>query len=226
MEINKRPTRLGRPPKQEMRNTRERILDAAIELFARQGIAGTSLRQIAQAVGIKESAIYAHFEGKEALCPAIFAQFGPPAAVVDELLGPDPSTIARTRPEIVLRDMAQRVIERWNEPRARLFLSLTLREGMGGSTPLMRPAKQHILEQFAPIMQQWMEQGFIRKDVSPEQLIWEFLAPLMLIRISYWHAQATEEEVELGHHLANRHLDYFLRIALVNLTENPQEKEQ
>jgi AcrR family transcriptional regulator len=209
-----------------MRNTRERILDAAIELFARQGIAGTSLRQIAQAVGIKESAIYAHFEGKEALCPAIFAQFGPPAAVVDELLGPDPFTVALVRPEIVLRDLAQRIIERWNEPRARMFLSLVLREGMAGKFELMRPLKQHVLEQLTPIMQRWMEQGFIRNDVAPEQLIWEFLAPFTLIRISYWHAQATEEEVELGHGLANRHLDYFLRIALVNKTENSQEKEQ
>ncbi|GHO98335.1 hypothetical protein KSF_083830 [Reticulibacter mediterranei] len=220
MEINKRPTRLGRPPKHEDRNTRERILDAAIELFARQGIAGTSLRQIAQAVGIKESAIYAHFEGKEALCPAIFARFGPPAAVVDELLASDSSTIARSRPEVVLRDMAQRVIARWNEPQARLFLSLLLREGMGGSEALMRPAKQLVLDLLTPIVRQWMEQGLIRKDFPPELLIWEFLAPLTLIRISYWHAQATEEEVELGYRLAERHIDYFLRIALIDKTSN------
>jgi AcrR family transcriptional regulator len=220
MEIQKRPARLGRPPKHEDRNTRERILDAAIELFARQGIAGTSLRQIAQAVGIKESAIYAHFEGKEALCPAIFAQFGPPAAIVDELLASDPSAVAQSRPEGVLREMARRVIARWNEPRARLFLSLALREGMGGSAALMRPAKQHILEQLTPIMQQWMEQGWIRKDFGPEVLIWELLAPLVLIRISYWHAQATDEEIELGHRLAERHIDYFLRIALLDKTDS------
>lgn len=220
MEMNKRPARLGRPPKHEERNTRERILDAAIELFARQGIAGTSLRQIAQAVGIKESAIYAHFEGKEALCPAIFAQFGPPAAVVDELLASDPSTIAQSRPEIVLRDMAQRVIALWNEPRARLFLSLLLREGMGKSAALMRPAKQHILERLVPIVQQWMEQGLIRKDFPPEVLVWEFLTPFTLIRIAYWHAQATEEDIELGHRLAERHIDYFLRIVLIDKTDN------
>jgi AcrR family transcriptional regulator len=222
MEIQKRPARLGRPPKHEDRNTRERILDAAIELFARQGIAGTSLRQIAQAVGIKESAIYAHFEGKEALCPAIFARFGPPAAVVDELLAvSDPSsTIVHSRPEVVLREMVQRVIARWNEPQARLFVSLLLREGMGGSAALMRPAKQHILERLTPIMQQWMDQGLVRKDFAPEVLIWEFLTPLTLIRISYWHAQATEEEVEHGYRLAERHIDYFLRIALIDKTNN------
>src|SRR5689334_15909579 len=129
MEMNKPPSRLGRPPKQEARNTRERILDAAIELFAAQGFAGTSLRQIAQAVGVKESAIYAHFESKEALYRTIFEQIGPPVAIVDELLGSDLSTIAQLDPETVFREVARCTIERWNEPRARLFICIALREG-------------------------------------------------------------------------------------------------
>ena len=44
MERHQRATRLGRPPKQEARNTRERILDAALERFAAQGYAAASLR--------------------------------------------------------------------------------------------------------------------------------------------------------------------------------------
>ena len=98
MEMDKRRTRLGRPPKQEARNTRECILNAALELFAAQGFAGTSLRQIARTVGIKESAIYAHFESKEALYRTIFEQFGPPVAIVDEILGSDLSVIAQREP--------------------------------------------------------------------------------------------------------------------------------
>jgi hypothetical protein len=65
-----------------------------------------------------------------------------------------------------------------------------------------------------------MEQGWIRKDFGPEVLIWELLAPLVLIRISYWHAQATAEEIELGHRLVERHIDYFLRIVLLDKTDN------
>jgi AcrR family transcriptional regulator len=46
---------------------RERITDAAAELFLHDGYAQTSLREIAAAAGIKAGSIYYHFDSKEAL---------------------------------------------------------------------------------------------------------------------------------------------------------------
>jgi AcrR family transcriptional regulator len=229
MEMNKRPSRLGRPPKQEGRNTRERILDAAIKLFAAEGFAGTSLRQIAQAVGIKESAIYAHFESKEALYRTIFECMGPPVVIVDDLLGTDCSAIEQLDPEALLRKVARCVIEHWDEPRARLFICLALRESASQTTledALLPPTIEQVLKRLASVMQQWIEQGLIRGDFSAEHLAWELLAPLATIRVSCWHAQATEEERALGHHRANLHIEYFLRTVLIHETDNLQEKEQ
>lgn len=45
--------------------TPDQILAAAARLFGQQGYAATTLRQIAQAVGIQAGSIYHHFEGKE-----------------------------------------------------------------------------------------------------------------------------------------------------------------
>jgi AcrR family transcriptional regulator len=50
---------------------RARVLDAAAELFVRQGYVGTTLRQIAAAAGIKAGSIYHHFESKESLFVAV-----------------------------------------------------------------------------------------------------------------------------------------------------------
>jgi AcrR family transcriptional regulator len=52
--------------------TRERILDAAIELFARDGYQGTSIVRIERAVGLTpgSGAIYHHFPSKQALLRA------------------------------------------------------------------------------------------------------------------------------------------------------------
>ncbi len=219
MELHKRSTRLGRPPKQEARNTRERILDAALELFAAQGYAATSLRQIAQAVGIKESAIYAHFASKEAVFRTFSEQMVTPAVLIQEWLGPELAAVARRDPEAVLRELAQRIIEMWNSPRACLFFSVMMREGKIGSDPLgtlLLPGIEQVQEQLGILIQQWMEQGRIRKDFPAEHLVWEFLAPLANIRVLYWHAQATEEQRELGYRRADLHIEYFLCTALLH----------
>ena len=55
---------LRRHPPRRADDTRWRILEAAIELFAARGYAATSMRDIATAVGIKSASIYAHFDGK------------------------------------------------------------------------------------------------------------------------------------------------------------------
>jgi TetR/AcrR family transcriptional regulator len=51
--------------------TRERILDAAEELFARRGLAGTAMRDIAKQVGLTAASLYNHFEGKQGLYEAV-----------------------------------------------------------------------------------------------------------------------------------------------------------
>jgi AcrR family transcriptional regulator len=53
------PQNLGRP--------REFILEAATQLFSEKGYAGTTMRDIAKAVGVLPGSLYAHIDGKESL---------------------------------------------------------------------------------------------------------------------------------------------------------------
>ena len=46
-------------------DTRERILDVALDLFIEQGYDKTTLRQIAEPLGFTQAAIYYHFAAKE-----------------------------------------------------------------------------------------------------------------------------------------------------------------
>ena len=52
-------------------NTRQRILEAALELFSVQGFEATSISQIASAVGIRKASLYSHFENKQAILDAL-----------------------------------------------------------------------------------------------------------------------------------------------------------
>jgi len=50
---------------------RQQILDVATELFARQGFAGTTTRQIAQRAGVTEALVFRHFPRKQDLYWAV-----------------------------------------------------------------------------------------------------------------------------------------------------------
>lgn len=54
--------------------SKTQVLAAARSVFAKKGYAEASLREIAEAVGIKTPSIYAHFSSKELLYEAVYAE--------------------------------------------------------------------------------------------------------------------------------------------------------
>ena len=54
-------------------DTRARILDVALELFAEKGFAGTSTREISERLGFTKAALYYHFRTKDDLLEALLA---------------------------------------------------------------------------------------------------------------------------------------------------------
>ena len=60
------------PKKAPVRNGKERILDAAEQLFARRGFYGVPLRDITQAAGVDVALVGYHFGGKRELFAAVF----------------------------------------------------------------------------------------------------------------------------------------------------------
>lgn len=71
-----RPRKLRRGP-----ITRKQILDASLKLFSEKGFARTSVRDIAQAAGITDAAIYYHFSSKRDLFEALVEERGFSAAL-------------------------------------------------------------------------------------------------------------------------------------------------
>src|SRR5689334_7053548 len=52
-------------------DTRQRILAVSAELFVEQGYEGTSLREIAERLGVTKAALYYHFSSKEQIFRAL-----------------------------------------------------------------------------------------------------------------------------------------------------------
>ncbi|MCI5868418.1 MAG: TetR/AcrR family transcriptional regulator [Dorea sp.] len=68
-------------------NTRERIVDEALTLFSIRGFKGTSVKNIADAVGIKDSSIYKHYKSKQEIFDAIVEQMRKRMAEMSVALG-------------------------------------------------------------------------------------------------------------------------------------------
>jgi AcrR family transcriptional regulator len=90
-----------RPPRG---TTRERILDVALELFNEQGYDKTSLREIAERLGITKAALYYHFERKEDILLELHLRLHEMSrGVLDELDRLDDSEIVAAWPGLIER---------------------------------------------------------------------------------------------------------------------------
>lgn len=58
-------------PKNETRDTKEVILTVALKLFSEKGYDGVGIRDISKEIGIRESALYKHYSGKQDIFDSI-----------------------------------------------------------------------------------------------------------------------------------------------------------
>lgn len=71
---------MARRTKEESLACRERLLDAALQVFHERGVSGPSLSDIAALAGVTRGAIYVHFENKGDLFSALLDRMVLPAA--------------------------------------------------------------------------------------------------------------------------------------------------
>lgn len=99
-----------------MENTKEKILDKALELFGLRGYDAVSIRNLTKEVGIRESSFYNHYKSKEALMEEIFM-------IMEMELGKNKlNTVQLERLtdeldlEVFLKKGIDRFMEKWNKP--------------------------------------------------------------------------------------------------------------
>ncbi|OSM07636.1 TetR/AcrR family transcriptional regulator [Magnetofaba australis] len=123
----------------EFSETALSILEHAIPLFAEKGYAGVSMREIAQAVGIRAATIYHHFPNKEALhLGAMALAFADKAEGMAQALS-EPGTP---------QDRLRRLIFRFTElmSRDRNFRLLLQRELMDGDEARLKVLAEKVFK--------------------------------------------------------------------------------
>ena len=160
------------------KDTKERILAAALELFSKNGYAGTNIRELTASLGFVKSAMYKHFERKEDIWNTLLDEmivyydthFGSP-----EHLPPVPDTLeglaemTRQMVDFTVHDekvvMTRKLltIEQFRDERAR---DLATKHFLTG-----------LKDMFTPIFQGLMDKGLIRRD-DPSMVALAYTAPI------------------------------------------------
>ncbi len=209
VDSSERPRRPGRPPKSQARDTRTLLVEAAQDLFARHGFAGTSVRAVARAAGLSESAVYAHFASKQELFAAILAPAGPGSVL--SLLGA--GDLDELDPPTFVRELAIRTIQVWDQPHARQLTSILTRDGLlteQASGASLKAGIAQVRRTLGARFAAWASAGLLATQAPPEQLAWELFAPIGYVRLLYLHAAASAQERAAGRELARRHVDFFV----------------
>ncbi len=179
------------------KDTKERILTAALEMFSQKGYEGTNLRELAASLGMGKSSMYRHFESKEDIWNALLdeliayyaAHFGstehlPP--VPDSLEGLTAMTMRMVNitvyDEKIIMTRKLLTIEQFRDDRAR---DLATKHFLTGLT-----------EMFTYVFAGMMDKGLIRRD-DPAMLAFAYITPISaLIHLCDREPEKTSQAME------------------------------
>ena len=194
-------------------STKEKILDAALTLFAENGYNGTSVEQIAKSVGIKAPSLYKHYKGKEDILNALIDS----AEVrYEEMFGSERNIgkIPESREEFIKVTMG-RILFTMRDPvirKTRMFLVQEQFRNQRTSEVTTRHQLDGIQEMFAKILKGMMDKGLVKED-DPELLSAELTAPAVLqIARADRQPQCEKDALEC----IERHLQHFCDVYMDN----------
>lgn len=207
---------MARPTKEEARDTRRLILDAALDLFSEAGFAGTSMRQIARAVGVRESALYHHFPSKAAIFEALLHDMGPGRS--ERLESLDLDVLLREGPEPLLRFISQRLVDEWASSREQKFVRVMMAEGPRlKDAGLIHSSIMQGRARLGRLFEEMIRRGAIRPGDSELYAI-EFMGPMLMMRLMFLVMAKGAPELELFQARVDAHVHHFCEAVKVGGT--------
>lgn len=201
---NSEPRRPGRPRGgKRVTASREQLLDIALDLFSRQGIARTPLNAIAKEAGVTPAMLHYYFNSREQLLDAMVEErFLPLRSKIGTIFAenPDSPVMALTQMVQVLAELAGQY--HW-------FAPLWMQEVIG-EMPVLRT---HLQARFGDdkyqatlaTIKRWQQEGKLNRALAPE-LLFTTLLSLVLVPFSRMRnderLQALSPESVVRHALA------------------------
>lgn len=174
MYVNQTPPKadaMARKTKLQALETRQQILDAAVQEFSARGVASTSLTDIANAAGVTRGAIYWHFKNKVELFNGVWEECESQMHSLElEYQTKFPNNPLRVLREILIYFLRATV----NNPRRRALMEIIFHkcEFVGEMTSVHEARKALYLEGYSKIeriLQRCIEADELPRNLHPRQ---------------------------------------------------------
>ena len=186
-------------------DTKKKILEVSLELFAQKGFDGVSVREIAKAVGVRESALYKHYKNKEDILDKIVEEMissirnGYELRHVPETLTLGVAEGYRNISEEQLCEMSWSIFKMFTEePKLSNFRRLLMREQFHNKTFAKYFNKffiKGVIESQAKTFLQLVDSGLFRK--ADERIIaLHFYGPILLLFQQYDCEPEKKDEIK------------------------------
>jgi TetR/AcrR family acrAB operon transcriptional repressor len=174
MYVNQTPPKadaMARKTKLQALETRQQILDAAVQEFSARGVASTSLTDIANAAGVTRGAIYWHFKNKVELFNGVWEECESQMHSLElEYQTKFPNNPLRVLREILIYFLRATV----NNPRRRALMEIIFHkcEFVGEMTSVHEARKALYLEGYSKIeriLQRCIDADELPRNLHPRQ---------------------------------------------------------
>lgn len=198
----------------EKGNTKQEILEAALDLFSVRGFEATSISQITEAVGIRKASLYSHFENKQAILDAlvqeVLKQYGEHSLFVRADWEKDAGDLPQTSDAAVkmIQGQIRYILHDRSISRARKMLVI---EQFRNSEIAKLQTKQNytdVMQYFTGLVKYLIQNGVLIED-NPE-----IMAAQLCLPISTWINlcdREPERESEIME-LVEKHIRQFFRL--------------
>ena len=179
------------------KGTKEKILAAALEMFSRNGYAGTNIRELTASVGLVKSSMYKHFQSKEEIWNTLLDElinhyhehFGsaehrlPVPDSLEDLVDMTMGMVNFTvHDERIVMTRKVLTLEQYRDVRARELATMHFLTGL--------------TDMFTHVFTGMMDKGLLRKD-NPKMLAFAYTAPISaLIHLCDREPEKTVEAIK------------------------------
>lgn len=191
-------------PESGLDETRERILQAAAQVFAREGYARATTRTLAVAADVNEVTLFRHFGNKQNLFAAVVDRFAAPAvtAALEAQLTGDYQQDLR----LMGRQVMQLMLERGEAVR----LMLCEAEHFPEVRETMAQNPRHLREALSTYLRQQMQRGQVR-ELHAEAAAQAFWGMFFAYSISLWLLGESVKPELTTNELVDLFVDIFVR---------------